>query len=34
MTRHCWGSLMAAASVTSIPIAIVYNAMIDRCISG
>jgi len=29
-----WGSLMAAALVTSIPIAIVYNQFIDRFIAG
>ncbi|MGH2398393.1 MAG: carbohydrate ABC transporter permease [bacterium] len=29
-----WGSLMAAALVTSIPIAIVYNRFIDRFIAG
>ncbi len=31
---YYWGSLMAAALVTSIPIAIVYNSLIDRFISG
>lgn len=29
-----WGSLMAAALVTSIPIAIIYNRFIDRFIAG
>ena len=29
-----WGSLMAAALITSIPIAIVYNLFIDRFIAG
>ncbi|MDQ7827402.1 MAG: carbohydrate ABC transporter permease [Armatimonadota bacterium] len=29
-----WGSLMAAALITSIPIAIVYNLFIDRFIQG
>jgi multiple sugar transport system permease protein len=29
-----WGSLMAAALITSVPIAIVYNAFIDRFIAG
>lgn len=31
---YYWGSLMAAALITSIPIAVVYNALIDRFISG
>jgi len=29
-----WGALMAAALFTSIPLAIVYNAFIDRFIQG
>jgi multiple sugar transport system permease protein len=29
-----WGSLMAAALVTSIPLAIIYNVFIDRFIQG
>lgn len=29
-----WGSLMGAALITSIPIAIVYNLFIDRFIAG
>ncbi len=29
-----WGSLMAAALITSIPIAIVYNLFIDRFVAG
>ncbi len=29
-----WGSLMAAALITSIPIAIIYNLFIDRFIAG
>lgn len=29
-----WGSLMAAALITSVPIAIVYNLFIDRFIAG
>lgn len=29
-----WGSLMAAALITSIPIAVVYNLFIDRFIAG
>jgi len=29
-----WGSLMAAALITIIPIAIVYNAFIDRFLAG
>jgi multiple sugar transport system permease protein len=31
---YYWGSLMAAALITSIPIAIVYNLFIDRFIAG
>ena len=31
---YCWGSLMAACLVTSIPIAIVYNFFLDRFIAG
>jgi multiple sugar transport system permease protein len=29
-----WGAMMAAALITSIPIAIVYNLFIDRFIAG
>ena len=29
-----WGALMAAALFTSIPLAIIYNAFIDRFIQG
>jgi len=29
-----WGSLMAAALFTSIPLAIIYNLFIDRFIQG
>jgi multiple sugar transport system permease protein len=29
-----WGSLMAAALITSVPIAIVYNLFIDRFVAG
>lgn len=31
---YYWGSLMAAALITSIPIAILYNLLIDRFIKG
>jgi multiple sugar transport system permease protein len=29
-----WGALMAAALLTSVPLAIVYNAFADRFIEG
>ena len=29
-----WGAMMAAALITSVPIAIVYNLFIDRFIAG
>jgi multiple sugar transport system permease protein len=31
---YYWGSLMAACLITSIPIAIVYNLLLDRFIAG
>jgi multiple sugar transport system permease protein len=31
---YYWGSLMAAALITSVPIAFVYNLFLDRFIAG